>query len=62
MTRGHIQALDAQYPGVGATVRLLCGDDTDLDDPIGAGLEIYRECARTIQLHLERILAEWVGP
>ena len=32
-----------------------------MDDPIGAGAEVYRECARTILRHLERFLPEWVG-
>ena len=59
MTRGHVQAL-ARYAGAGPAPRLLCGD-ADLDDPIGAGEEVYRECARTIRRHLERFLSEWVG-
>jgi protein-tyrosine phosphatase len=61
MTQGHAHALAAHYPGVGPAARLLCGDDGDLDDPIGAGLDVYRDCARTIQRHLERLLPEWVG-
>jgi len=60
MTRAHAQALAARYPGVGPAPRLLCGD-TDLDDPIGAGLGVYRACARTIVTHLERFLPEWTG-
>jgi protein-tyrosine phosphatase len=60
MTRSHLHALAARYPGTGPTARLLCGDE-DLDDPIGAGAEVYRACARTIVQHLERFLPEWVG-
>jgi protein-tyrosine phosphatase len=60
MTRGHAQALAARYAGVGPVPRLLCSD-TDLGDPIGAGLEVYRECARTIVTHLERFIPEWTG-
>jgi protein-tyrosine phosphatase len=60
MTRGHAQALAANFPGVGPLPRLLCGD-ADLDDPIGAGLDVYRECARTIRTQLERFLPEWAG-
>ncbi len=60
MTRGHAHALASRYPGIGPVPRLLCGD-TDLDDPIGAGLDVYRDCARTIVKHLERFLPEWVG-
>jgi L-threonylcarbamoyladenylate synthase len=60
MTRSHAQTLAARYPGLGPVPTLLCGHE-DLDDPIGAGLGVYRECARTILLHLERFLPVWVG-
>jgi protein-tyrosine phosphatase len=60
MTRSHLDALAARYPDTGPLARLLCGDE-DLDDPIGAGAEVYRACARTIVQHLERFLPEWVG-
>jgi protein-tyrosine phosphatase len=60
MTRAHAEALAGRYPGVGPAPRLLCGD-ADLDDPIGAGLDVYRECARTIVRELERFLPEWTG-
>ncbi|MFM8274876.1 MAG: hypothetical protein ACKODX_21440 [Gemmata sp.] len=59
MTRGHLHALDVRFPGLGPAARLLGGDD-DVDDPIGAGLEVYRACAGDIVRHLERILPEWV--
>ena len=62
MTRDHAHALAVRYPGVGPGVQLLCGDDADLDDPIGAGPEVYRECARTILTHLGRFIPEWAGP
>jgi protein-tyrosine phosphatase len=60
MTRAHAHALAANFPGVGPSPRLLCGD-ADLDDPIGAGLGVYRACAATILTHLERLLPEWTG-
>jgi protein-tyrosine phosphatase len=60
MTQSHLHALAARYPGAGPAARLLCGDE-DLDDPIGADEQVYRECARTILRHLERFLPEWVG-
>jgi protein-tyrosine-phosphatase len=62
MTRGHAEALAARFPGTGPAVRLLCGGDADLDDPIGAGLAVYRECARTIHAQLGRYITEWAGP
>lgn len=60
MTRGHAQALANRFPGTGPAPRLLCGD-RDLDDPIGAGFDVYRQCAATIRAHLERLLPEWTG-
>jgi protein-tyrosine phosphatase len=59
MTRAHADALAARYPGLGPAVRLLADPD-DLDDPIGGGPEVYRECARAILGHLERFIPEWV--
>jgi protein-tyrosine phosphatase len=59
MTRSHLHALAARHPDAGPAARLLCGEE-DLDDPIGAGTEVYRECARTILRHLERFISEWV--
>jgi protein-tyrosine phosphatase len=60
MTRGHALALASRFPGIGPAPRLLCGE-ADLDDPIGAGLEVYRQCAAAIRFHLERLLPEWTG-
>jgi L-threonylcarbamoyladenylate synthase len=60
MTRGHAYALAASFPGIGPQPKLLCGDD-DLDDPIGASWDVYRECAQTILRHLEGFLPEWTG-
>jgi protein-tyrosine-phosphatase/tRNA A37 threonylcarbamoyladenosine synthetase subunit TsaC/SUA5/YrdC len=60
MTRGHAYSLASNYPDLGPPPRLLCGDD-DLDDPIGASLEVYRECANAIRNHLERHIREWTG-
>lgn len=60
MTRSHAHTLMARYPDIGPLPTLLCGQE-DLDDPIGAGLGVYRECAQTILLHLEKFLPVWVG-
>ena len=60
MTRSHAYAIAVGFPGVGPPPRLLCDND-DLDDPIGASLDVYRDCAKTILKHLERLLPEWVG-
>ena len=48
--------------GLEARLRLLTrGDEGDLDDPIGAGRDVYRACATTIEKHLGRFLPEWTG-
>jgi L-threonylcarbamoyladenylate synthase len=60
MTRSHAHTLATRYRGIGPAPILLCGDE-DLDDPIGAGLGVYRDCARTILQHLDRFLPAWVG-
>ena len=61
MTRSHALAVTMRYPGAGPTPTLFCGDDPDLDDPIGGELEVYRNCARTIERHLDRLIREWLG-
>jgi protein-tyrosine phosphatase len=61
VTRAHAAALVMRFPGVGPEPDLLCGPDDDLDDPIGGTLEQYRDCARTIRGHLERLVPRWLG-
>jgi protein-tyrosine phosphatase len=61
MTQAHAQILAARYPDLGPAVRMLCGDDEDLNDPIGASLDVYRDCARKILTHLERFIPEWMA-
>ena len=61
MTQGHAAALAHQFGEYAPPVRLLCGDDGDLHDPIGAGRDVYHECAVTIRRHLERFIPEWTG-
>ena len=60
MTQSHAAALSQQFGEYAPPMRLLCGD-ADLDDPIGAGRDVYRACAETIRRHLERFLPEWTG-
>ncbi len=60
MTRSHLLAVLTRYPLVGGSMRLLCGLEGDLDDPIGGGREVYESCARTIVRHLDRLIEELV--
>lgn len=61
MTYSHAYLVAARFPGIGPHPVLLCGD-ADLDDPIGGELTVYRDCAATIRHHLNRLIAEWLGP
>jgi len=58
MTRSHLFTLASKYPALGGSLRLLCGMDGDLDDPIGGGPDVYRACAATINRHVDRLITE----
>jgi L-threonylcarbamoyladenylate synthase len=58
MTRSHLVTVAGKYPILGGALRLLCGPDGDLDDPIGGGPEIYKTCAATILHHVDRLITE----
>lgn len=58
MTRSHLQVLMDYYPQLAGKARLLSPDGADVHDPIGAGLEVYRDCATQIRGYLERLLPE----
>jgi protein-tyrosine phosphatase len=56
MTRGHREAILAQWPEARDRAFLVAGDRGDISDPIGGPSELYRRCAEQIDAHL----AEWV--
>ena len=64
MARDHDAHLKQRFPEVRDNVFLLKSFDrasdkklnASIDDPIGAGIEIYRECGELIDSELERIL------
>ncbi|HJZ94346.1 MAG TPA: hypothetical protein VKE40_26010 [Gemmataceae bacterium] len=58
MTRAHLLTLVGRYPVVGGSLRLFCGADGDLDDPIGGGPEVYRACAAAVRHHVDRLITE----
>ena len=58
MTRAHLLAVLGRFPVVPGSMRLLCGADGDLDDPIGGGPGVYQECAGTIRRHVNRLISE----
>lgn len=58
MTRGHREALVRQWPSIAERVHLLCHDGSDVADPVGGTLELYRRCADQIDQQLGRWLQQ----
>jgi protein-tyrosine phosphatase len=56
MTRGHREAILAQWPFAGSRTYLLGGPSGDVSDPIGGTADVYRQCARQI----DDFLKPWV--
>lgn len=63
MAREHVEHLQRKYPNYRENVFLLkrfandeAPEDPDIDDPIGYGREVYRDCAATIAEELDRIM------
>ncbi len=48
MTRGHREAILAQWPGAASRTFVLGGSRGDVADPIGGPLDVYRKCAEEI--------------
>jgi tRNA threonylcarbamoyl adenosine modification protein (Sua5/YciO/YrdC/YwlC family) len=66
MTRGHREAILAQWSNAASRTHVLGGEAGDVADPIGGSTDTYRQCARQIdeflkpwldQLQLDRIVA-----
>lgn len=66
MTRGHREAILAEWSSAAARTHLLGGSAGDVADPVGGTTDTYRQCASQIdeflkpwlaQLDLERIVA-----
>lgn len=58
MTRSHRELLVREFPEAAPRVSLLARDESDVIDPIGAGLDEYRRCADQIERYLKEIVAE----
>ncbi len=66
MTRGHREAILAQWPSAAPRTHVLGGSAGDVSDPIGGTADVYRQCAQQInaflkpwleQLQLDQIMA-----
>lgn len=53
MTRGHRDAVWAQWPESAERVHLLCHSGADVSDPIGGPLEVYAHCASQIEAQVD---------
>jgi protein-tyrosine phosphatase len=58
MTQGHAAALMSRFARHQPRPRLLDAEGRDVADPIGGDADVYRQCARQILDHLERLLPE----
>jgi protein-tyrosine phosphatase len=58
MTRSHLMTVASKYPVLAGALRLLCGADGDLDDPIGGGPDVYRVCVAVVRNHVDRLIVE----
>lgn len=57
MTRGHREAILAQWPEAEARTQVLCQGQSDVTDPIGGPIQAYRRCAEQIESELDH----WLG-
>ena len=58
MTMGHKNHICYMYPDYAHKVHTLgelCGDNNDIEDPFGADLDTYRQCADQIGRCLENL-------
>jgi protein-tyrosine-phosphatase len=53
MTRGHREAIVAQWPAAAERTSMLSADGTDIPDPIGGSVDEYRSCAGHIRSELQ---------
>jgi len=56
LTRGHMQAIAAQWPSAVERTRLLRADGHDVADPIGGAVELYQACAEQIRTEVEKLV------
>lgn len=60
MTQAHLQGLLSRFPFEGQVARVLCPEGTDVPDPVGCDLTVYRDCARRLQESLQPLVRELV--
>ena len=58
MTRGHRETIVQHWPEAASRTHVLRPDGRDICDPIGASVDVYRECARQIDEAIQSRLSE----
>jgi protein-tyrosine phosphatase len=58
MTNGHRHAIVNEWPDIADRVQVVRTDNRDISDPIGGSLEVYRECSKQIETHLQSRIDE----
>jgi L-threonylcarbamoyladenylate synthase len=61
MTRSHREAIVSSMPELAHKVRVLCASGRDIADPIGGGVDEYRECLTQISDNLDTLVEEILG-
>jgi protein-tyrosine phosphatase len=54
MGRAHKEAICSQWPDDADRIFFLSADETDICDPLGGGVSVYRDCAKQIEAELEK--------
>jgi protein-tyrosine phosphatase len=57
MTEAHRQALISQWPSLESRTFTISADGSDISDPIGSPIEVYRQCAQQI----DQQMAQWAA-
>ncbi|MEO8496689.1 MAG: L-threonylcarbamoyladenylate synthase [Planctomycetota bacterium] len=58
MTRGHREAIVAQWPDAAPRTKLVCRDHADVSDPFGGPIDGYRRSADQIEAQLDAWIEE----
>ncbi|HWB00021.1 MAG TPA: Sua5/YciO/YrdC/YwlC family protein [Pirellulales bacterium] len=58
MTRSHRESVIGHWPDAAGRVKLLCHNGSDVSDPVGGPVEIYRRCATQIRSEVDAWLDE----